>query len=172
MIEIKHRFTGAVILRSETAASIRQALGELVAAEPHQAWRRGEADGVRANLADANLAGANLARHPDVPVIEHLDARILGAIAEPGATLDMATWHADGSCGTTHCRAGWAVHLAGKAGYELERRSTPQHAGASIYRASTGRVPHFFGSNEAALADLRRCAARDPLPAVAPEASS
>jgi hypothetical protein len=30
----------------------------------------------------------------------------------------MATWH---RCATTHCIAGWAVHLAGPEGYKLEK---------------------------------------------------
>ena len=32
---------------------------------------------------------------------------------EDGGKLDMSTWH---RCGTTHCRAGWAITLAGAAG--------------------------------------------------------
>jgi hypothetical protein len=31
-------------------------------------------------------------------------------------------------------------------------------AGAMLYRASTGRVPHFFASNADAMEDIRRCA--------------
>ena len=88
-------------------------------------------------------------------VVEHLDAKILEAISA-GASLDMSTWH---TCETTHCRAGFAVHLAGAAGYELEKQLGSQRAGAAIYRASTGRVPHFFANNEAALLDIRECAA-------------
>jgi hypothetical protein len=69
----------------------------------------------------------------------------------------MADWH---SCGTTHCRGGWAVHLAGEAGYELERSVGVGRAAEMIYRASTGRVPWFFDpSDERALDDIRRCAA-------------
>ena len=34
-----------------------------------------------------------------------------------------------------------------------------ERAGAMIYRASTGRVPHFFASNERALEDLKASAA-------------
>ncbi len=140
-----------------------------------------------ANLADADLAGANLAgarnvpadipagsepykrlesdaaraarfreRHPDVPVIEHLDRKILERITTGGGVLQMSSWH---TCETTHCRAGWAIHLAGEAGYKLEREHGAQRAGAMIYRASTGRVPHFFATTERALEDLKQCAA-------------
>jgi hypothetical protein len=99
------------------------------------------------------------ARHPEVPVVESLDARILDAISQPGAALDMSDWH---TCETTHCRAGWAIHLAGKAGYELEAKlGDPALAGRAIYRASTGRSPHFYATTERALADIRRCAEED-----------
>jgi hypothetical protein len=96
-------------------------------------------------------------RHPDVPVVEHLDARILAAV-DSGGSLEMSRWHV---CETTHCRAGWAVHLAGEAGYALERKLGAECAGRAIYRASTGRAPYFFASTEEALEDLRRCAAED-----------
>jgi uncharacterized protein YjbI with pentapeptide repeats len=95
-------------------------------------------------------------RNPNVPVVERLDAKILERIEGGEGHLDMQSWH---SCETTHCRAGWAIHLAGEAGYKLEATYGSQHAGAMIYRASTGRVPHFFASNERALEDIRRCAA-------------
>jgi len=152
----------------------------------HKAWRLGSTDGAGADLAGANLAdarnvppgvdktdppepyqrkGRNLAahaqryreRHPEVPVMESLDSKILAAVTTGGGTLDMGHWH-DESCRTTHCRAGWAIHLAGAAGYALEKQHGPQRAGAMLYRASTGRAPHFFASNERALEDIRRCA--------------
>jgi Pentapeptide repeats (8 copies) len=139
----------------------------------------------RANLTRANLKDANLEdairtddpkhpydrsvpidyaaralryreRHPDVPAIQDLDASILRAI-EAGGTLDMGTWH---KCETMHCRAGWAITLAGEAGARLEKKYGPERAGGMIYKASTGRIPHFFASNEDAMADIRKCAAR------------
>jgi hypothetical protein len=146
------------------------------------------ADLAGADLADANLGGADLAgarnvpetngtgsiqepadrkerarlralrfreRNPTVPVVEALDAKILDAVTRGGGTLDMSSWH---KCETTHCRAGWAITLAGKAGVDLESQHGPQRAGAMIYRASTGRVPHFFASTERAMEDIRRCA--------------
>jgi len=91
-------------------------------------------------------------RHPEVPVVEALDAKLLQIIESGAGNLNMATWH---TCETTHCRAGWAIHLAGSAGADLEAKFGPQRAGAMIYRASTGRVPHFFASDFRALADIR-----------------
>ena len=38
-----------------------------------------------------------------IPVVSDLDKKMLEAV-ESGS-FDMSTWH----CGTTHCRAGWAV---------------------------------------------------------------
>src|SRR4029077_2087089 len=137
----------------------------------------------RANLAGADLAGAkNLddaqrgaiatakppdyaaraeryrQRNPDVPVIPDLDRAILEIVTTGKGTLHMGTWH-DEVCQTTHCRAGWAITLAGDAGAKLEKKYGPQIAGSMIYRASTGRYPDFFASTEDALEDLRACAA-------------
>jgi hypothetical protein len=95
-------------------------------------------------------------RNPDVPVVEHLDAKILAAVSDGVGKLDMSEWH---KCQTTHCRAGWAIALAGDEGRQLEERVGPQRAGIMIYRASTGRVPHFFASTERALEDIKACAA-------------
>jgi hypothetical protein len=97
--------------------------------------------------------------HPDVPVVPNLDAKILEVVSKGDGVLDMANWHV---CETTHCRAGWAIHLAGKAGYDLERKlGSAEYAGRAIYRASTGRSPHFFATNERALEDIKRCAEED-----------
>src|SRR6185312_9227431 len=106
-------------------------------------------------------------RHPEVPVVEQLDAKILAAIESGKGRLEMSRWHGDNprnadgeACGTTHCRAGWAIHLAGKAGYALEDRFDSAIAGRMIYLASTGRAPHFYErSNEIALADIKQCVA-------------
>jgi hypothetical protein len=104
----------------------------------------------------ADQASRYRGRHPDVPVVDRLDARILSAI-DAGGTLRMSDWH---TCKTTHCRAGWAITLAGEAGHQLEIEHGPARAGAMIYRASTGRVPWFYDpSDEHALADIKRCAA-------------
>ena len=121
-----------------------------------------DANLTRADLTGAHLARANLAKQlaiapEDIPVIPNIDAAILAAI-EAGGILEMGSWH--GSCGTTHCRAGWAIHLAGEKGKALEDRVGPEMAGALIYQASRpGQpAPWFYASNEKAMADLRKCA--------------
>jgi hypothetical protein len=96
-------------------------------------------------------------RNPEVPVIEALDAKILAAVTSWGH-LDMSSWH---KCKTTHCRAGWAITLAGEAGKALEEKHGPQRAGTMIYRASTGHVPYFFASTEVAMTDIKRCAEQE-----------
>ncbi|MFJ0446696.1 pentapeptide repeat-containing protein [Bordetella bronchiseptica] len=113
--------------------------------------------------AERNAARAARFRelNPTVPVVEALDAKILSAIENGRGGLEMGAWH---TCETTHCRAGWAVHLAGEAGYALEREHGPQYAGRMIYMASVGRAPHFFASNELAMADLREQAAQQTKP--------
>jgi hypothetical protein len=117
-----------------------------------------------ANLRDAHLGGANLrgalkVDPEDIPVIPNIDSAILGAI-EMGGKLDMGSWHADGICGTTHCRAGWAVHLGGEKGKELEKRFGPQIAGILIYEASRpGQpAPDFYATDDDAMEDIRKCA--------------
>jgi hypothetical protein len=51
-----------------------------------------------------------------IPVIENIHQRIYEAARQPNA-LKMDSWH---TCEKTHCRAGWAVTLAGDAGKKLE----------------------------------------------------
>jgi hypothetical protein len=71
-----------------------------------------------------------------------------------GTALDMSQW----DCGTSHCRSGWAITLAGVTGKELEDHFGPDLAGRVIYLASTGSIPDFFCGTEEALADIKRCA--------------
>ncbi len=71
----------------------------------------------------------------------------------------MGTWH---TCGTTHCRAGWTVHLAGEEGYALERFHNTALAAQLIYDASDPdyRINpcRFFDKNDEALADMKALA--------------
>ena len=123
------------------------------------------ADLTRADLTDTNLTSADLTGAvglPVAPIIPHIDAAILSAIN--GHKLEMAIWRS--KCGMTYCRGGFAILLAEEAGAELEARTSPYLAARLIYEASRPGIPcpDFFASNESAMADLRECAERDPLP--------
>jgi hypothetical protein len=142
--EIKHRFTGAVLFALETR-SMKLCV---------EAAIKSNADLRDADLSGADLCGVNLR---GVPKIKNIDAQILAAI-ESGGTLDTREWH---TCDTTHCRAGWAVHLAGEGGAALEWAIGTPAAAAMIYLASRPdqRIPDFYCDNETAMADIRKCAA-------------
>ena len=119
-----------------------------------------------ANLRDAVLRGADLRGADlaggDVPVIPDIHKAVAAAATAEGAALDMSHWHGEaGHCGTTHCRAGWAIHLAGDAGRALEEEVGPSAAAALIYQASDPtleKVPDFYASNEDAMADIMQMA--------------
>ncbi len=110
-------------------------------------------------LRGAYLSGADLSDGCPIK-IEHIHQRVYEAASQEGA-LDMRSWHADGSCGTTHCRAGWVVHLAGDAGRALEWVMGTPTAAAMIYMASDPqleRIPDFYCTNAEALEDMQRLA--------------
>ena len=112
------------------------------------------ADLRHANLRNADLRGAQL---PVKLVVPGLDQKMLEACEVDGA-LNMFTWH---TCETMHCRAGWAVTLAGEAGRVLEGLTDTATAAALIY-ASTypdRKIPDFYGDNDETMQDIRRCAA-------------
>jgi hypothetical protein len=81
--------------------------------------------------------------------------QVYSAITAPGRQLKMSDWH---TCGMTHCRGGWVVHLAGEPGYALERFHGPLLAAQLIYRESGAPINpcRFFDSNEDAMADMKR----------------
>ena len=171
-VSIKNRWNGEIIATVEDTDDLREAVIRLV--RKGVSLRGADLNG--ANLSDANLRGANLsgaylsganlsgAQSTLSPLIkvDSLNRKILAAI-EAGGCLDMGAWH---TCETTHCRAGWAIHLAGPAGAVLESCYGAPVAGALIYQASCpqleGNVPDFYTSNEDALADIRRCAEMEP----------
>jgi hypothetical protein len=114
------------------------------------------------DLRDSDLSGSDLRDF----VVPSLHRKILAAI-EAGGTFDMSKWHGgEGVCGTTHCRAGWAIHLAGPVGRTLEYCLGSNAAGALIHLASCpqleGKVPNFIDTNENALADIKRLAELEP----------
>lgn len=104
-----------------------------------------------------NATGCTLRAPEGTPVVPDIDRAILDAINRGTCSLDMLRWH---FCDTTHCRAGMAIHLAGAAGYALEKRTSPSVAGTLIYAASRPGVPipDFYASNRTAMADLVACA--------------
>lgn len=106
-----------------------------------------------------------------IPIVPDLDRMILDIVDGNRGKLYMGSWHGTLSqnealnrgwradhirCGTTHCRAGWAIALAGKAGFKIEEKFNPWIAGALIYWKSAGHIPDFFTSEKAALEDMRR----------------
>jgi len=94
-----------------------------------------------------------------IPVVENLHAKIYAAATVTPESLDMSNVH---GCSTTHCRAGWAVHLAGDAGYALEKRFGWELAAMKIYDASCPGYEispvRFHDSDEDALADMKKLA--------------
>jgi hypothetical protein len=125
-----------------------------------------------ADLSGANLEGANLrvAYHlyealapllALAPKVDGLHTKMVAAFDSKELNLEMQDWH---YCETTHCRAGTAVHLAGPAGYELEKKTSPELAGLLITWASCPwmkEVPNFYAKNDEAMADIRACAERE-----------
>jgi hypothetical protein len=143
-------------------ADARRIPSGVTATDPPTPYVRPTPEGRAARL--AQRAKEYRERNPTVPVVEQLDAKILAVITDGRGNLEMSDWHHGDACGTTHCRAGWAIVLAGPEGAALERQHGPEEAGRRIYLASTGRVPHFFASNERALDDLKHCAAEQSTP--------
>lgn len=119
----------------------------------------------------------------DIPVVKFLENKILNRIELKPQSFDMSVWHAGKvdvyqhkvvgfelddrrvsvekalevahKCGTTHCRAGWAVAIAGRAGWELEKRVGANLAGRLIYLRSVGYLPSFLSSSQEALSDIK-----------------
>jgi hypothetical protein len=176
-IEIKSWITGGVLLAVETdnwklaveaAVKAKTSLrgADLSGAVLRDAVLRG-ADLRGADLSGADLRGAVLrdaVLRDDKYKVPDLHTKMLAAI-DAGGTLDMSTWH---TCETTHCRAGWAITLAGDAGRDLEDRCGSALAGAIISLSSCpwmDRVPDFYASDDDALADIKACAEREKMEA-------
>lgn len=73
--------------------------------------------------------------------------------------VQSSDWH---SCKTTHCRAGRAIHVAGDAGYALEKEVGSWMAGALIYQESRGDFPDFYADTIEAMEDIEKCATVKP----------
>ncbi|WP_283177879.1 pentapeptide repeat-containing protein [Gemmobacter sp. 24YEA27] len=111
-------------------------------------------------LRGAVLRGADLRGADWIPRIENIHQKVYAAASAPEA-LNMGSWHQDGYCGTTHCRAGWVCVLAGPGGKVLEGVYGTDAAAALIYQASDPkleRVPSWYATNSEALNDMKRLA--------------
>ncbi len=114
-----------------------------------------------ANLSGADLSGADL---PETVKVEHLFIKVKAAI-EGGGKLEMGDWHEDGYCGTTHCKAGWVIVMAGETGRVMENLLGTPWAATQIILGSCpyleGKVPNFYANNEAAMNFINECAEKE-----------
>jgi uncharacterized protein YjbI with pentapeptide repeats len=111
-----------------------------------------------ADLSGANLSGADLRGADGLPIAADAAERLKAVAAtalQPDA-LEMESWH---TCGTTHCIAGWAIHLAGEPGQLMELMMGADLAGLLLL--GTEAHQHFYDSNEKALEYLRGVVAND-----------
>jgi hypothetical protein len=117
----------------------------------HGAILRG-ADLRDADLCDADLSVASLCGAMGLLIAADAATR-LQAVAEaalqPGA-LRMDAWH---SCGTAHCIAGWAIHLAGEPGRIMESMMGSHLAGLLLLGVEAAE--HFYDSNDKAMEYLQ-----------------
>ena len=163
-LEIRNRWTSAVQFTAEIDVtpdmSPRIKLGMAIRWGFKNGANLRDADLSGANLRDADLSGADLSGADWMPKIEGIHQKIYAAVSKKGA-LDMRNWHRDGYCGTTHCRAGWVVVLAGEGGRVLEGVYGTGTAAALIYQASDPtlkKIPNWNASNADAMADMKRLA--------------
>lgn len=141
-----------------------------------RAFEDGGGEGAEENIQEFGLPDIRMAcilNGPDVPVVENLNTKTLALIEGNPASFTMAHWHGfvdpwdpecDVRCGTSHCRAGWAIALAGKLGEELEYAFGPLTAGMLIFAKSCPRetkLPDFFCTEEDAIQQIREAAARE-----------
>ena len=158
--QIKHRWNGSVLFECDLPGDTPRGMVVRLALEKATTERANlrDANLSGANLRDANLRGANLSGALDgVPAIKNIHQAVYAAASKEGA-LDMSTWH---TCGTTHCRGGWVVTLAGEAGKAMEWCLGTGAAAALIYLKSDPKlekIPDWLASDEDALADMKRLA--------------
>jgi hypothetical protein len=126
--------------------------------------------GRRLEAAPEPITGAEWAEHWGLDpstcdfAVPNLDAAILSGMESDQIKFDMSSWHGDETCNetnwckTTHCRAGAAICLAGKAGFDLQKKYGFERAGEMIYAVScpSDPIPDFHATNEDALADMKK----------------
>ena len=94
--------------------------------------------------------------------VDNIDYKIYEAIQNGKGELDMSSWHKedcdkDNWCGTSHCRAGYAICLAGEEGFKLEKKYDAELAGRMIYAVSRPdeELPDFFADTDEVLEELK-----------------
>lgn len=151
-------------------------------------------DGDLPDFEPESLAQPVIVNGPEIPVIEDLHLKVLQAIKTAPDAFDMRTWHgvrdAEGdalidcggnlvspaqanadpalrgeACGTTHCHAGFIVHLAGATGYALEEAVGGTDRAANLIIAKNypwwfGPEPDYTASNESAMNEIKLIAVR------------
>ncbi len=103
---------------------------------------------------------------PNVPYkVAGIDKAILELIEKSPNKFDMGSWHGsdcnnDNWCNTTHCRAGYAICLAGEEGFKLEKKYGAELAGRMIYAVSrpNKELPNFFANTQESMEDIKKCA--------------
>jgi len=164
--EIKSRWNGSIICTSEIECDTNASEGVKLGLALQVVISSGAA------LRGANLSGANLSGAPSCLRVPNIHSAVYAAASVDGA-LKMDEWHKNGdACGTTHCRAGWVVTLAGPAGQALEWAMGTPAAAAVIYMASDQKlekIPDFYCDNATALADMKRLAELEQASSVAGE---
>jgi hypothetical protein len=99
-----------------------------------------EADLRRASLSGAKIDGFAIATPEEAA--PRIRAVAQAALETPDA-LNMGDWH---TCETTHCIAGWAVHLAGDEGKALEEKFGTANAGLVLLGSEA--ASHFYDTQE------------------------
>jgi hypothetical protein len=94
---------------------------------------------------------------PFLAAMPDLDARVWGAIKDdPERAHDQDGWET--TCGTTYCRGGWAVTFQPHAA-ELVKVFGWASVAMAVYRLSTGEVPDFWNTDNAAALDMDKVTA-------------
>lgn len=111
-----------------------------------------------------------LDEQPSVPEAPLLCTRILRAVEANHSSLNMTNWHGrsdcydeppEPGCDTTHCLAGWAVHLTDS--YRLEAEcGGPGVVGLLLFlKSGVSRITSFHVDEATALEWLREQSARE-----------
>jgi hypothetical protein len=149
--EVRNRYTNAVQFTAEIVCAPDAAMSVKMGLAVK--WGiKNEADLRGADLRGANLRGVNLreakidgfAIATPEEAAPRIKAVAQAALKTPDA-LNMVEWH---TCETTHCIAGWAVHLAGVEGKALEEKFGTANAGMILLGSEA--ASNFYDTQEQA----------------------